>query len=1122
MNLPKSYTPADHEPEISSRWDAAEAFHAEPDDDGNPYCILIPPPNVTAALHLGHAFNNALQDILVRHHRMRGFNTLWMPGTDHAGIATQAVVEKRLHQQGKRRTDYSRDEFIALVQAWKDEYEATITEQLKLMGCSCDWDRQRFTMDDMCAKAVREAFFQLFREGLIYRGKRLVNWDPATQTALADDEVEMKEVAGKMYYLRYPLVHRSTNANDPKDCQEVTWSELAVRGYPVPNDDEHSDDEKAWITVATTRPETYLGDTAVAVNPDDPRATALTDLCAQLPIVGRVIPIITDDYVVLPDPKSGEAKAQYATGFLKVTPAHDPNDYDIGQRHLDAIAGNSSGEVILNVLAPDATISDQHGWEREAWNEDGSVFVGMSRDDARAKVIDEFKARGLLEQVREYNHSVGHSYRSHVAIEPYMSDQWYVKVTDDRLVGEAQRALSNDQYDGNKPSRQYPLAPGSAGGDADHYDGGMTFFPARYAKMYQSWHDNLRDWCISRQLWWGHRIPVWEYQPNYEYIFEHGKFNEADVRALDTIQEVRDDHANEVDVRWKQELPAISPGLPEREKQRKQLAKKLRTSVENVMVTPEDLTIRVCTKSPSVAQLLTAGGFTQDPDVLDTWFSSGLWPLSTMGWPTPDEYEDTKGLLETFNPTSVLCTAREIITLWVSRMTMFNRFFLNGKIPFEHVYIHAMIQDGHGQKMSKSLGNGVDPRDIIHSHGSDALRFTLTQMATQTQDVRMPVDTVCPHCLHTFHPKEFRNASGYTVAEATQQCPKCSKSMTTVYGAASGEAQPTDDAPLARNTSSKFDLGRNFCNKLWNATRFALTNLSEAKARGLQSVGIKDMSIADRWIISRLHATLHAVEDAIAAYQFNVYADAMYDFIWRDFCDWYLEVIKPTIQENPVQQQVLRTVLNAAMRLLHPICPFVTEALWLTVSAAGEAGINGITLPTHDLLAQAAWPSINCDVHDEEAVATFERAQELTGAIRNLRSEHLVPPKKRITLHVTDSAQQLLDAVPGVVETMSGLQRVELMTKERPSGSIPLTFEGDELLLSGLVDAVDTDAERQRLKKLIAEKTKAIDAMNVRLSNDGYIAKAPPKLVEQTRNQLSDAQADLAAAQAALDSLNGA
>ena len=1047
--LPKAYVPSEAEGVVRARWDDARCFHAEPSAPGDAYTIFIPPPNVTAALHLGHAFNNSLQDLLTRYHRMKGANTLWMPGTDHAGIATQTVVEKRLLLQGKKRTDFTREAFVEKVQEWKDEYEATILSQLKSMGCSCDFDRTRFTMDETCATAVRHAFCTLFRDGLIYRGKRLVNWDPVTETALADDEVEMEEVDGHFWYLRYPLA-----------------------------------DGTGHVTVATTRPETMLGDTAVAINPKDPRAAALRGKKLRLPIVGREIPIVEDDYVVMPASMGGDPadpKAQFATGFLKVTPAHDQNDWDIGQRH--ALAA-------INVMAPNGSISDRHGWTDVS--DDARAFVGLSREEARKRIVAWFKANGLLEDAKPYRHSVGHSYRSHVPVEPYLSDQWYVRVTDDRLRGTALRAMAKDQIEGALPAA-VAAGPSMAG------DGELRFFPARYAKNFQMWHENIRDWCISRQLWWGHRIPVWSKRGEASALAANLGMLASLPASRATVRASRVVDGAEV------AISALSSAKGEHD-------------------------LHVCLLDDSDGAALEAAGFKRDPDVLDTWFSSALWPLSTLGWPDPSKWPEMAGLLDRYNPSSVLCTAREIITLWVSRMVMFNRYFLRdhplnpGRLPFKHVFIHAMIQDGHGQKMSKSLGNGVDPRDIIHSHGSDAMRFTLVSMATNTQDVRLPVDMVDPYTNEAFTPKWTTTSGGYTVADAIQSSPKdAAKKMVSGFGAATGVATPTAEMPLARNTSARFDLGRNFANKLWNATRFALSNLSQTSPESSSPIrgpgNPEPLTLLDRWMLARLERATRLVDEAIADYEFHRVAEALYDLVWRDFCDWYLEGIKPTVRTNATQQAILASMLDAILRLLHPVCPFVTETLWASVQALPNRAVAGLSLPPSALCATAAWPAPAASLRDEAALAEFARVQALVDSIRKVRGERQVSPKRRITLCAPDAVRTLVAAAGGVVETLAGLEGVAPTPAARPAGAVAIPFEGSELLLDGLVDAVDAGAEKTRLSKLIAEREKQASGMRAKLDNAGYVAKAPPAVVEETRKKLAEIDADVAAAKSALAAL---
>jgi len=1078
-SLAKNYKASEHEGRIWRTWESAGAFHADPrkvaPDRSNAYGIIIPPPNVTGRLHLGHALNNTLQDILIRVHRMRGMETLWMPGTDHAGIATQSVVEKRLLADNVSRHDLGRDKFVAKVQEWKDEYEATITNQLKKMGCSCDFDRQRFTMDDICAKAVREAFFRLFKDGLIYRGKRLVNWDPLTQTALADDEVVMEEIEGAFYYLRYPVVRSGAGSAKP-----VTWSELAQRGYP--GAEQHPGEQQAWVTVATTRPETYLGDTAVAVNPDDPRWASLEGLHVCLPLVGRIIPIIADSYVVMPakDPAADgvDPKAKFATGFLKVTPAHDPNDYEIGQRHNLAA---------INIMAPDASISDAHGWSDVG---DARLFVGLSREDARQKVVAEFKARGLLEQVRPYSHSVGHSDRSGAAVEPYLSDQWYVKVTDDRLRGAALRAMTHDQRttSGN-PGRQ------GAGASSRDGDGSLTFFPDRYARTFETWHENLRDWCISRQLWWGHRIPVWSKTTDDPNVF-----HEIDQIGPDPLEDVLQDNGDEFAIR----IFCAKTG------------KLLKPTLTEFNRGLGEVTIFLALANDASNDAWERNGWTRDPDVLDTWFSSALWPISTMGWPEPASLGgDFEALLKAFNPTSVLCTAREIITLWVSRMVMFNRYFMgqgqgDGPVPFRDVFIHAMIQDGQGQKMSKSLGNGVDPLDIVETHGADAMRFVLCHMTTQTQDVRMPVDSLCPHCAQSFEPKTITNQAGYTVAAPVQQCPHCAKPSVSSYGVASNAAKPDANQPAAKNTSAKFDMGRNFCTKLWNAARFTMMILEESGANS-DGAPIDPASLpqADRWMLSRLAQAVEKIERASSQYEFSVYAQTVYELLWWDFCDWYLEAIKPTVRQHPGQQAVLRATLDAILRLLHPVCPFITEAIFEEFRALQRPPVGGLGVgPSGDgLLCRAPWPTIGQELRGSSGVeagaASFERVRALVEAIRQARSAKQIEPKRRITLHARGEVADVVAGAGGVVETLAGLAQV---TPDDPPSSGPtaiLLYDGRELTLSGLVEAMDPAAERAALVEAVAKLEKDIDVLDKRLANPGYAQKAPEKMVQETRDTLA-------------------
>ena len=787
--LSSKYDPSAVEAQAYQIWLDEKCFHADPAAPGDPYTIVIPPPNVTGALHLGHAINNTLQDILTRMHRMAGFNTLWVPGIDHAGIATQAVVEKQLKEkENKTRHDVGREGLIERIWTWKQQYGDRILEQLKRLGCSCDWDRTRFTLDDMCARAVRETFFKLFKDGLIYRGKRLVNWDTFLQTSISDDEIYHETVKTHLWHIRYPI--------EGADRQMI---------------------------VATTRPETMLADTAVAVHSQDPRWNWAIGKSVKLPLTGRLVPIVADDILV--DPRFG-------TGVVKVTPAHDPNDYAVWQRHKD----QPDPIDILNLLTPDGRINS----DRPEW----SQYSGMKRDAARTKVVEDLQTQGLLEKEEPYETQVGHSDRSKTPIEPYLSDQWFVK-----MAPLAEPAL--------EVVRQ----------------GIIKFFPERYAQTYLAWLGEKRDWPISRQLWWGHRIPVWNitFDPSNRFLkaFTSKGLSRPTPQGIiaTQIEQLFSDLAQNGDPDVVIADPLTRRGTTYRERSAGIEADEIsnvffcaRTGAADTRfqeladeLRRKKLGKPVLSKFGQIVEYITA--VEQDPDVLDTWFSSALWPHSTLGWPeqTPE--------LRKYYPTSVLVTGRDIITLWVARMVMTGIYnmghgqFLaeseaeakrkiedsksqisnlkseiSKSIPFRHVAINPTILDGKGERMSKSKGNGVDPVDIIDAYGADALRFTLTKMATETQDARMPVK---------------KDAQG-------------------------------------RNTSEKFDEGRNFCNKLWNACRFALQNLEGIDP---EQADEQKWSLADRWIVSRFNRAVDETNKALESYRFDVYAKTCYDFFWRDFCD---------------------------------------------------------------------------------------------------------------------------------------------------------------------------------------------------------------------------------------------
>ena len=920
----------------------------DPAAPGEPYSIVIPPPNVTGALHLGHAINNTLQDILIRRHRMAGYNTVWVPGIDHAGIATQAVVEKELKEkENKTRHDVGRDALVERIWKWKEQFGDRILNQLQRLGCSCDWDRTRFTLDDMCARAVRETFFKLFKDGLIYRGKRLVNWDTFLQTSVSDDEIYYETVKTSLWHLKYPI--------------------------------EGTD---KFMVVATTRPETMLGDTAVAVHPDDPRWNWAIGKSVRLPLMDRPIPIIADPILV---------NMEFGTGCVKVTPAHDPNDYACWQRQAGKID-------LINIITPDGKI-----------NEAGGKYAGLKRDAARKQVVSDLEHQGLLLKEEPYEHQVGHSDRSKTPIEPYLSDQWFVKMAP--LAEPALEVVRN---------------------------GTIRFYPERHAQQYLAWLGEKRDWPISRQLWWGHRIPIWSKQLPADVPFEAFK------QTVSTMAKF-----------WKRpDIEVRAYGLVS--------GCELDFTADKY---DEPIQCFACLlhDDPAVIEELEKRGFQQDPDVLDTWFSSALWPHSTLGWP------EHTAELQKYYPTSVLVTARDIITLWVARMVMAGLYNMR-RIPFAHVAINPTILDGKGERMSKSKGNGVDPVDIIETHGADALRFTLTQMATETQDARLPVK---------------RDAKG-------------------------------------RNTSDKFDLGRNFCNKIWNATRFALSNFATISP---EPVDESKWTIPDRWILSRLMRTIKEADQAIAEYRFDVYAKTCYDFFWRDLCDWYIEAIKPELKEgaDPSRRaqaaNILAAALDVSMRLMHPMIPFITETIWWKLneirpdrSLADKITFVGSASRTifPKRLILAPWPAYNDILTSEGAEHVFSKLQELVAAIRNVRNEYKVDQKKAVTVSIVapDDAARQIEANKPTIELLATCTIRQVKSELfPPPNSARAQAAGCGIFLENLVDV---DAEKQRTAKRRDELTKQISALKARLSNESYISKAPPHLVKQTQDQLAEAEAALA------------
>ena len=1066
--LPKQYDHAAAQARWYPFWEKKGYFHSEPNPDRRPYTIVIPPPNVTGALHLGHALNNTLQDVLIRQKRMQGFETLWMPGTDHAGIATQAVVERRLlAEENKTRHELGREGLVERIWAWKDEYEARIISQLKQMGCSCDWERTRFTLDPVCARAVRRTFFSLFREELIYRGTRLVNWDTVLQTVVSDDEVFHDAVSGHFWYFLYPVI-------DPKPG------------------------EPAHVTIATTRPETMLGDTAVAVHPfpasalervekdlkarlasapekmkaelraelEDvqqrqrtllPELVRLRDMASDgrkvlLPLLEREIPLVADEW----------AKPQMGTGCVKITPAHDPNDYDVGLRH---------NLPMINILNLDGTL-----------NESAGPYQGQTVEESRNNVVADLQQQGLLVKVEDRAIELAHSDRSKTPIEPLLTDQWFVKM--DKLSQTAMDAVT---------------------------DGRVKIIPSRYTKGYIDWLSEKRDWPISRQLWWGHRIPIWSFEARSlsadprELLAKLDEFfqaahvvNEVCVhegaddqwyvcagselaeKALTALEEVCDRRVYDT---------KRSPGQPYRRGQ-----------------PPQE--IRRFPRAAQVAHEINmlVSYFAREPDVLDTWFSSALWPHSTLGWP-----EKTKEL-EYYYPTSVLITSRDIITLWVARMVLAGLHNV-GQIPFHEVYIHPKILDGYGEGMSKSKGNGVDPVDVMEKFGADSLRFGLAYLTTETQDFRMPVDFECPHC--------------GTLIEQTKdnrirpriKCSRCEQDFSTQWA-----DKPEDQAlPRGLVVSDRFEVARNFCNKLWNASRFALLNL-EGYTAG--PVAEAELLVEDRWILSRLSTVTGQVTDALAGYRYADAARVLYDFSWDEFCSFYVEMVKARLQDKQARstaQRVLAHTLDTLLRLLHPMIPFLTEEVWqLLGRLAPQRGLKTIQ-PAAESVMIAAWPQSDPARQDPQIEARFSRFQEVMRAVRDIRSRQNVPPKRQVDFAVRCDAAlaDLLRPMEPYFGPMAAARAVGWGPEvEPPALGANVTLPGMEVFVD-LAELIDVEAEIDRKKKELEKLDSLVAAKKGKLANQAFVERAPEAVVERERESLKELERQHASTAAVLESMVG-
>jgi len=916
--MDKTYEPQSIEKQCYQRWENEGLFKAKGDEapTGNPYCILLPPPNVTGSLHMGHGFQQTIMDVLTRYHRMKGDNTLWQVGTDHAGIATQMVVERQLNAEGKTRHDLGREAFIDKIWEWKEHSGGTITSQMRRLGTSPDWDREVFTMDENLSKAVTEVFVRLHDDGLIYRGKRLVNWDPVLHTAVSDLEVLNEEEAGHMWHMRYPLA-----------------------------------DGSGSIVVATTRPETMLGDTAVAVHPEDERYQDYIGKEIRLPITGRLIPIIADDYV---DPEFG-------TGCVKITPAHDFNDYDMGKRH---------GLPMINIFTPDAKVND----------EAPEAYQGLDRFDARKAIVAQLEEDGVLVKIDDHKLKVPRGDRTGAVIEPYLTDQWYVAI--EELAKPAIEAVES---------------------------GEIRFVPENWNKTYYQWMNNIQDWCISRQLWWGHRIPAW-----YD--------NEGNVYVGRTEDEVRNKYHLEAGVQ-----------------------------------------------------------LNQDEDVLDTWFSSALWPFATMGWPeeTPE--------LETFVPSSVLVTGFDIIFFWVARMIMMTKRF-TGKIPFKDIYITGLIRDESGDKMSKSKGNVLDPIDLIDGIDLESLVAKRTTGMMQPQlaaKIEKRTRKQFPEGIHAYGTDALR----FTFA-----------------------------AMASTSRDINFDMGRvegyrNFCNKIWNASRFVLMN-TETEDTGRDG-GELVLSLADKWIWAQFQQTLVEFEKALADYRFDIAAQTVYEFTWNQFCDWYLELTKPVLNndessdaEKRGTRHTLINVLESLLRLLHPLMPFITETIWERV-----APLSALDFNAGDSIMVQPFPAVDAAKQDEQVLADIEWVKRFIVGIRNIRGEMDIAPSKPLPAllrNVSSEDERRLGISRTFIDRLARLESITVLKEGEEAPASAAAVVGEMEILIPMAGLIDKEAELARIAKAMGKLEQDVARFKGKLTNEKFVSNAPQAVIEKEKAKLADSESQLA------------